>query len=133
LSLLFSRLKNPSSLRSSSEDLCSRTLTSSTALLWTCYRALATFLSWGAQIWPQHLRCTHQSEHRRMIPTALLLVTVFNNWSDNICISFFELLKMSFNSLPKFCHMLKISHPIVTRMSPYLEYIKNKAKQWKII
>lgn len=46
---------------------------------------------------------------------------LFSFWaSDNV-----------FNSLPKFCHMLKISHPIVTRMSPYLKYIKIKQNSKK--
>lgn len=32
----------------------------------------------------------------------------------------------SFHHLPRFCHMLKISQPIVTRMSPYLKQNKNQ-------
>lgn len=33
----------------------------------------------------------------------------------------------SFHHSPRFCHMLKISHPIVTRMSPYLKRNENQA------
>ena len=44
LILLFSGLNNYSFLNHSSQDLCSRPLTSSVALLWTCYRALMSFL-----------------------------------------------------------------------------------------
>ncbi|KAK4832683.1 hypothetical protein QYF61_025144 [Mycteria americana] len=44
LSLLFSRLNNPSSLSHSSSDLCSRPFTSFVALLWICASTAMSFL-----------------------------------------------------------------------------------------
>jgi len=78
MSLLFSRLNNPSSFSHSPKGLCSRPLTSFVALLWTCSRASMSFLQRGAQNWTQYLRCSLTStEYRGTITSLFLLVTLF--------------------------------------------------------
>ncbi|KAK4824801.1 hypothetical protein QYF61_019469 [Mycteria americana] len=56
LSLLFSRLNNPSSLSCSSQDLCSRPFTSFVALLWTL--SLENCLIVSGQCLSQYLSCS---------------------------------------------------------------------------